>query len=816
MPESKNAALTVMHPGGRDTFAEADLPIVIGGSPTGDVVLGGVAGDVQFGALDSMYFVQAGRASAGRVRVNGVPLRGSQRLSDGDEVSIDTARLSCTLDRSGLVVTARVQMTAGDTAPPDFDDLARAELAAPGDDIAITPISFRESVQPAKPARVRVTPRQAAIYAGFAVLAVLGWFAFTAKSVQFVFEDVPVDVELPSTVMKFTLGERFLLRRGTHRVVAEREGYYPLDAELVVGNAPSQSIELAFEKLPGLITITSDPAENVEVALDGRPIGVTPLDSYEIPPGPHTVEFTLPRHFPEAVAIDVTGMHVRQAVRATLRQDWAPLSLVTTPGGAEVRLDENAVGTTPLELELVEGNYEIELRLSGYNAWRREIAVVAGEPLALPVVALEEADGRVRVVSEPPGAAVSVNGEYEGTTPLNLRLRPGRTHRIVATKPGFETVNAELSVAADSGRTIALELEALFGEVDIASVPANAEVWIDGERVASTPASLPLSALPHEIEVRLAGYAAQKQSLTPRARMQHALEFELELLDDTTGDGYRRTIFTSENQALKIVPAGTFTMGSSRREQGRRSNEVLRSVSLSRAFYLGVNEVTNAEFRAFRADHNSGEFKGQSLNGDAQPVVNVGWEDVVQYLNWLSIRDGLQPVYEERVDGWAPVLPLRNGYRLPTEAEWEWAARFAGQAEPLVFPWSSDAAVVVPPSRAENLADIAAAALLPTSLHTYSDDFAVTAPAGSFAENVIGMHDLGGNVSEWVQDFYALDTAASQTTAVDPTGPGSGTYHIVRGPSWRSATLTDLRVAARSYERDGRDDLGFRIARNLE
>jgi formylglycine-generating enzyme required for sulfatase activity len=153
---------------------------------------------------------------------------------------------------------------------------------------------------------------------------------------------------------------------------------------------------------------------------------------------------------------------------------------------------------------------------------------------------------------------------------------------------------------------------------------------------------------------------------------------------------------------------------------------------------------------------------------------------------------------------------------LPTEAEWEWAARFAGQAEPLVFPWSSDAAVVVPPSRAENLADIAAAALLPTSLHTYSDDFAVTAPAGSFAENVIGMHDLGGNVSEWVQDFYALDTAASQTTAVDPTGPGSGTYHIVRGPSWRSATLTDLRVAARSYERDGRDDLGFRIARNLE
>src|SRR5690606_13636205 len=101
--------------------------------------------------------------------------------------------------------------------------------------------------------------------------------------------------------------------------------------------------------------------------------------------------------------------------------------------------------------------------------------------------------------------------------------------------------------------------------------------------------------------------------------------FELEPLDDTTGGGYPRTIETSLGQELTLIPAGQFTMGSSRREQGRRSNEVLRRVKLSRAFYLGVREVSNAEFRQFMAEHDSGGFGGISLNDDDQPVVNVGW-----------------------------------------------------------------------------------------------------------------------------------------------------------------------------------------------
>jgi formylglycine-generating enzyme required for sulfatase activity len=293
--------------------------------------------------------------------------------------------------------------------------------------------------------------------------------------------------------------------------------------------------------------------------------------------------------------------------------------------------------------------------------------------------------------------------------------------------------------------------------------------------------------------------------------------FELEALDDTSGGGYPQTLTTALGQGLKLVSAGRFMMGSSRSEQDRRSNEILHEVELSRAFYLGVREVSNAEFRKFReaqgATHDSGEFNGESLNGDDQPVVRITWEEVAQFLNWLSIEDSLQPVYDATFDSWAPHRPLRNGYRLPTEAEWEWAARAAGRDAPVTYPWGNE---MPPPDRAGNYADLAAAQLLPTTLVTYNDAFPVSAPSGSFAANPVGIFDLGGNVAEWVQDFYEIEITPPEGVVVDPLGPENGRIHVVRDASWRSATTTDLRLAYRNSSADVREDLGFRIARNLE
>lgn len=251
-------------------------------------------------------------------------------------------------------------------------------------------------------------------------------------------------------------------------------------------------------------------------------------------------------------------------------------------------------------------------------------------------------------------------------------------------------------------------------------------------------------------------------------------------------------------------------MGGSRREAGRRANESLRLVELTRAYYLGVKEVTNAEFRRFLASHDSGAAGQHSLNADDQPVVNVTWDEAAAYLNWLSKRDSLPPAYEWRSNAIVAVVPPTIGYRLPTEAEWAYAARYDLGQKPRKFPWGDG----FPPTGASgNFADRSAKDVVPNVLEDYDDGYPVSAPVGRFPSNASGLFDLGGNVAEWCHDFYALYPNAANKLVKDPLGPATGKHHVIRGSSWRHASITELRLSYRDYRNESRNDLGFRIAR---
>jgi formylglycine-generating enzyme required for sulfatase activity len=264
---------------------------------------------------------------------------------------------------------------------------------------------------------------------------------------------------------------------------------------------------------------------------------------------------------------------------------------------------------------------------------------------------------------------------------------------------------------------------------------------------------------------------------------------------------------------MRRIEGGTFTTGASRAENGRRANEVIRPVTIASPFLISAREITNKQFALFRKNHDSGSDVHVSLAADNNPVANVSWSDAVQYCNWLSKKEGRTPVYKQEFGKWVPVYPFTDGYRLPTEAEWVWAVRYAEQALPRKYPWGKD---WPPPKDSGNFADISARELVPTIIPKFNDGYASTAPVGTFKPNASGIYDGGGNVAEWVNDWYTVPTPGITKPIIDPTGPQRGTSRVIRGSSWRHAGFTEMRLSYRDYGSKPRPDVGFRIARNVD
>ena len=254
-------------------------------------------------------------------------------------------------------------------------------------------------------------------------------------------------------------------------------------------------------------------------------------------------------------------------------------------------------------------------------------------------------------------------------------------------------------------------------------------------------------------------------------------------------------------------------MGAPRRQPGRRANEVERTVSLDRPFYLGTREISNAEYRSWKSSHSSSALQGQTLDRDRQPVAGLSWEDAALYCNWLSRREGL-PLFYRMGNGVVNGFNWdAHGYRLPTEAEWAWAARVNTDGSSQILPWVN--ALYPPTDVVDNYADRSASRLIPFTIASYNDLTPTSAVVGSFKPNGKGLYNMSGNVSEWVNDYYDVRPNRGEPSA-DPTGPITGVAHVIRGASWALGSRTELRLSYREAGTDKRLDVGFRIARYVD
>jgi formylglycine-generating enzyme required for sulfatase activity len=793
------------------------LPLTVGGADT-DIPLPGLTapGPVAYlGLSDGELFVQPGSVGE-RVICNGLSLTTSQWLHDGDVLRIGTSEIRVAARSDGIhMLVDHGAAEDADTAPPLI--LAREGSAHHGAEPrgrAITPVDFR----PGDPATGRPASRPfratgVLLALGLAALSALAWWVLTVRAVQVRIEPAPDRLALEGALLALRLGDRHLLRPGTYTLVAEKAGFHRLEVGVEVTRLSDQSFSFRLERLPGRLAVSSAPVQGAAVTIDGVEVGTTPLPEIEVPPGRHQVRILADRYLDYTTEVLIDGGGAVEVLEAELTPGWASVGFSSEPQGATVRVDGESVGTTPVTADLMAGTHTVEMVLAGYRRRRSTLAVVADEPQELPPVQLKAADGRLALRSEPSAASVTVDDAFRGQTPLTLSLAPELPHQVLLAKAGYETELLTVQVRSAETTTLDVALTPKQGEIEIAAVPPDSELFVNGEHRGPANQALLLTAVPQRIEIRREGYETYRTTVTPRPGFPQSVAVTLKTLAQAREETIPRILKTFQGQELRLIDGGRLRMGASRREPGRRANETIREIELTRRFYLATTEVSNRQFREFKEDHLSGKVREHSLERDDHPAVRVTWEAAAQYCNWLSERESLPPAYVPKDGKLVASVPMTAGYRLPTEAEWTQVARYPDGKTALKYPWGNSLPVA---PQSANYADASAHDLLGRSLPDYNDGFPVTAPVESFAANPLGIFNLGGNVAEWIHDFYSIHPSGDVQLERDPVGPDDGELHVIRGSSWIDSSVSELRLSYRDYGNKARPDLGFRIARYLE
>lgn len=449
----------------------------------------------------------------------------------------------------------------------------------------------------------------------------------------------------------------------------------------------------------------------------------------------------------------------KQSLNLNLKAAFGHLSVLddsrSAYAGATVYVDGQMVGKIPVrDYKLSSGSHEIRIMKEMYEPYVQTITISDEENRQfVPDMVPDFAEVTLSTVG---GADIYINGELRGKGRWSGRLASG-SYVLETRQDGHIPYKMSYDISRnDYNRTIDVPGPTpMYGSLVISSTPINARVYVGSEHVGETPLYIPKQLVgTHTVSVELEGYAKQTQMIEVTEGAEASLTFTMEKKKD-----YILKVKGVE-YPMVFVEGGSFMMGSD--DSDADADERIHTVTLT-DYCIGKYEVTQELWEAVM-DNNPSYNKGPR-----KPVENVSWNDIQDFIEHLNELTGKK-------------------FRLPSEAQWEFAAR--GGKKSKGYKYSGENTLRMVSWYAEN------------SLNNSHD-------VGTKLPNELGICDMSGNVCELCSDYYGDYIFTSKS---DPEGPVSGTYRVCRGGSWYHTAGT-CRVSDRNNRAPGYEgnNLGFRL-----
>ena len=426
---------------------------------------------------------------------------------------------------------------------------------------------------------------------------------------------------------------------------------------------------------------------------------------------------------------------------------------------------------------LAYGSHTYKVEAGGYISKSGSFTIGKGDMTPISV-SLVSALATLSVSCPTPAVSLYVDKKSVGSLPWNGNLKEGM-HLLEVRKDGYRSQQKTIQLAQQQKLDVAFDaLSAIQGNLSVNFKPFGSDVYVDGVKVGQSPRVFNgVLAGNHNVEIRKSGYTTSRQTVTISEGQTASISGSLtstasssnaNVLSSGSSSPSGNTITIPVKNGISIemvkVEAGSFNMGATpEMENPYDSEKPVHRVTLTNNYYIGKYEVTQALWQAVMGS-NPSNFKGDDL-----PVEKVSWNDCQDFISKLNAMTGKR-------------------FRLPSEAEWEYAARGGKKSRGYQYSGSN------------TLGDVA---------WYEGNSGPKTHAVGTKQPNELGIYDMTGNVYEWCQDWYGSYSSSPQT---NPIGAVSGSRRVIRGGFWLSSASYCRSSYRYNYAPDGRyGDIGLRL-----